>query len=682
MQTVKHVFTSSIIATALFSALVWADSKDANLDDFVVPDLAQESQHKVASKRITAWFSRSHYKKVKLNDDLSAKVYDRFLRNLDYNKSLFLKSDIEKFDKYKFQFDEGISLGQLGFAFDLYEESLTRRVERYRQAIKWLETPFDFTKKEVFYYDREDADWASKTEELDEYWRQKLKYDALNLKLAGKDEAGIKETLTKRYTNTIRRLTQTQNEDAFQLVMNSFARSIEAHTSYLSPRRADRFKVEMNLELEGIGAVLQPVDEFTVIRSLVPGGPADKTNQLKPEDKIIGVAQGEDDFVDIVGWRLDDVIELIKGKKGTEVRLQVVRGENISGNSKQVSIIRDKVRLEDRAADSQVFESKIGELNAKVGVVTIPSFYNNLSEDVKKQVKKLKDQNIEGLIIDLRGNGGGSLSEASLLTGLFIDKGPVVQIRNSVGNISQRGDYDGKTYYDGPLTVLVDRYSASASEIFAAALQDYGRALVVGEQTFGKGTVQEHRGIGRAFDSFDNKLGSIQFTVAKFYRIDGGSTQNKGVVPDILFPSAIEASEWGESQEENALPWDNIRPARYKPLATISSQIKRLDERHKARISKEPEFNYLNDDIVEYKEQKDQNFVSLNEAERIAERDEGKAKRLKRVNERLARLGLEPVSSLEDDLPEVLEELDPFLEETARIVADLIETGQFALVSK
>ncbi|QTH64128.1 carboxy terminal-processing peptidase [Psychrosphaera ytuae] len=682
MQTVKHVFTSSIIATALFSALVWADSKDANLDDFVVPDLAQESQHKVASKRITAWFSRSHYKKVKLNDDLSAKVYDRFLRNLDYNKSLFLKSDIEKFDKYKFQFDEGISLGQLGFAFDLYEESLTRRVERYRQAIKWLETPFDFTKKEVFYYDREDADWASKTEELDEYWRQKLKYDALNLKLAGKDEAGIKETLTKRYTNTIRRLTQTQNEDAFQLVMNSFARSIEAHTSYLSPRRADRFKVEMNLELEGIGAVLQPVDEFTVIRSLVPGGPADKTNQLKPEDKIIGVAQGEDDFVDIVGWRLDDVIELIKGKKGTEVRLQVVRGENISGNSKQVSIIRDKVRLEDRAADSQVFESKIGELNAKVGVVTIPSFYNNLSEDVKKQVKKLKDQNIEGLIIDLRGNGGGSLSEASLLTGLFIDKGPVVQIRNSVGNISQRGDYDGKTYYDGPLTVLVDRYSASASEIFAAALQDYGRALVVGEQTFGKGTVQEHRGIGRAFDSFDNKLGSIQFTVAKFYRIDGGSTQNKGVVPDILFPSAIDASEWGESQEENALPWDNIRPARYKPLATISSQIKRLDERHKARISKEPEFNYLNDDIVEYKEQKDQNFVSLNEAERIAERDEGKAKRLKRVNERLARLGLEPVSSLEDDLPEVLEELDPFLEETARIVADLIETGQFALVSK
>ena len=685
MQTVKHVFTGSILATLLFSGTSFAENKltkVTKLDEFVVPDLYQESQHKVASKRITAWFSRSHYKKVKLTDELSAKIYDRFLRNLDYNKSLFLKSDIEKFDKYKFQFDEGISLGKLGFTFDLYEESLKRRVERYQQAIKWLDEPFDFTKDEVFYYDREDVDWATDVKELDSYWRQKLKYDALNLKMAGKDAEGIKETLVKRYTNTIRRLTQTQNEDAFQLVMNSFARSIEAHTSYLSPRRADRFKVEMNLELEGIGAVLSPVDEFTVIRSLVPGGPADKTNQLKPEDKIIGVAQADEDFVDIVGWRLDDVIELIKGKKGTEVRLQVVRGDNIAGNSKQVKIIRDKVRLEDRAADSEVFESKTGELSAKIGVITIPSFYNNLSKDVKKEVLKLKDQNIEGLIVDLRGNGGGSLSEASLLTGLFIDKGPVVQIRNSVGNISQRGDYDGKTYYDGPLTVLVDRYSASASEIFAAALQDYGRALVVGEQTFGKGTVQEHRGIGRAFDSFDNKLGSIQFTVAKFYRIDGGSTQNKGVVPDILFPSAIDAAEWGESQEENALPWDEIRPARYKPLATISSQVKLLDQRHQERIQSDPEFQYLLKDIEEYQAKKDQKFISLNEAERLAERDEDKSQKLTRINERLARLGLEPIKSLDDDLPEVLDELDPFLEESARIVSDLIATGQFANVSR
>ncbi|GAB2993621.1 carboxy terminal-processing peptidase [Psychrosphaera aestuarii] len=679
MQTVKNVLASSIIASLSLFSVAHAESK---IEDFVVPDLVQEAQHKVASKRITAWFSRSHYKKVQLDDELSAKIYDRYLRNLDYNKSLFLASDIEKFSQYATKFDDGISTGSLDFAFDLFEESIKRRVDRYRQAIQWLEKPMDFTKKDVFYFDREDQPWATTEAELDEFWAKKLKYDALNLKLAGKDVDGIKETLEKRYVNAVRRLTQSQNEDAFQLVMNSFARSIEAHTSYLSPRRADRFKVEMNLELEGIGAVLQPVDEFTVIRSLVPGGPADQTNQLKPEDKIIAVAQGSEDFVDVIGWRLDDVVELIKGKKGTEVKLQVVRGDNAPGNSKEVAIIRDKVRLEDRAASSEMFESKTGELGAKVGVITIPSFYNNLSEDVKAEVKKLKDKNVEGIIVDLRGNGGGSLTEASLLTGLFIDKGPVVQIRNSIGNISQRGDYDGVSYYDGPLTVLVDRYSASASEIFAAALQDYGRALIVGEQTFGKGTVQEHRGIGRAFDRFDNKLGSIQFTIAKFYRIDGGSTQNKGVVPDIIFPSAIDAADWGESQEENALPWDNIRPAKYKTSALVSSQVEVLNRRHIARIKNEPEFEYLFKDIKEYKANKDKNYISLNEAERIAEREKNKSERLIRINERLKRFGLDAVESVDADLPKQVEELDPFLEESARIISDLISSGQFAKVTK
>ena len=474
----------------------------------------------------------------------------------------------------------------------------------------------------------------------------------------------------------MRRLSQSQNEDAFQLVMNSFARSIEAHTSYLSPRRAERFTMEMNLELEGIGAVLQPVDEFTVIRSLVPGGPADSTEQLKPEDKIIAVAQGEDDYVDIVGWRLDDVVELIKGKKGTEVRLQVVRGD-VGGNSKEVSIIRDKVKLEDRAADSQVFESQTGDLNAKIGVITIPSFYNHLSADVAAEVAKLKDQNVDGIIVDLRGNGGGSLNEASRLTGLFIDRGPVVQIRSGAGNINILGDYDGVVHYDGPLTVLVDRYSASASEIFSAALQDYGRALIVGEQTFGKGTVQEHRPLKKPFDRFDNKLGSVQYTTSKFYRINGGSTQNKGVIPDILLPSAIDPAEWGESQEDNALPWDNIRPARYQPSAEIRAKVKMLTDRHLERIAVEPEFAFLDTDIKEYKENKDKNFISLNEKERLAEKDENSEKRLARRNLRLERLGFEKVKDLEQDTPEELDQLDPFLEETARITADLVSTSQY-----
>lgn len=679
MHLAQRLFSISAAATLVASCLTFASS-DAT--KFEAPDLRQESQHKKSIQRVVNGFSRYHYKKIELNDELSAKMWERFVKSVDYNKSVFLQSDIDAFATHITKFDDAMKMADLSFAFEFYEESIRRRISYLEQAIKLLDNKMDFTTKDDFFYDREDTPWAKTDKELNEFWRQKVKYDALNLKLAGKDPEQIKETLTKRYVNTMRRFSQTQNEDAFQIIMNSYARSIEAHTSYLSPRRADRFQMEMNLELEGIGAVLKPVDEFTVILSLVAGGPADKTEQLKPEDKIVGVAQGDDDYVDIVGWRLDEVVELIKGKKGTEVRLQIVRGENTASNNKEVKIIRDKVRLEDRAADSSVFESQIGELDSKVGVITIPSFYNNLSNDVKNEIKKLKDQNVDGIVVDLRGNGGGSLTEASLLTGLFIDKGPVVQIRNGVGNVDVRGDYDGITYYDGPLTVLVDRYSASASEIFSAALQDYGRALVVGEQTFGKGTVQEHRGLMRRFDLLDKKLGSVQFTVAKFYRINGGSTQHKGVIPDILFPSAVEPAEWGESQEENALPWDNIRPVTYTTSREISNQVKILSQRHANRIAHEPEFIYLNKDIAEYQELKSKKYVSLNEAVRIAEKDKGKSKDLARLNERLVRLGFEKVATLDDDTPEKLDELDPFLEETARILADLIASGQFAKVTK
>lgn len=675
MQIVKRIFTLPLAVSLVFSSSLLAGIEN---ESFSAPELDQESQHKTASKRVAAWFTRSHYKKIQLNDELSEKVYSRFIRNLDYNKSIFLQKDIDQFAKYQNEFDDAIIKGELEFAFDIYQESIKRRLARYKQAIKLLDNEMDFSKDDNFYYDREDAQWSKTNAELDEFWRQKTKYDALNLKLAGKAPDKIKETLTKRYTNAMRRLSQSQNEDAFQLVMNSFARSIEAHTSYLSPRRAERFKIDMNLELEGIGAVLQPVDEYTVIRSLVPGGPAETTEQLKPEDKIVAVAQGKDDYVDIVGWRLDDVVELIKGKKGTEVRLQVVRGEASPDNSKEVTIIRDKIRLEDRAADSQVFESQTGQLNEKIGVITIPSFYTDLSTDVHKEITKLLDQNIDGLVVDLRGNGGGLLTESSRLTGLFIETGPVVQTRNLVGNVSVYGDHDQSVVYDGPLTVLVDRYSASASEIFAAALQDYGRALIVGEQTFGKGTVQEHRPLGRPFDMFGNKLGSIQFTTSKFYRINGGSTQHKGVIPDILLPSAIEAADWGESQEENALPWDSIRPVQYKPSSEIRSKVKLLSERHAGRIKSEPEFNYLDEDINKYKTDKNKKFVSLNEVTRIAEKDESKAKSLARLNERLVRLGFEKVESLDDDTPDELDDLDPFLEETARITADLIGLGLYA----
>ncbi|GAB2913657.1 carboxy terminal-processing peptidase [Rheinheimera gaetbuli] len=667
----------SVLATALFVTFgIGASGVDT--DALVLPVVTQASQHATASKRITALFTRGHYSKVQLDDALSSRMFDTYLKNLDYYRNVLTKADAESFEKYRTQFDDAINKGNLSLAFEMFNLTLQRRAERFDYALSLLDTEFDFSVDDQYVYDREKANWPADTKELNEIWRQRVKFDALNLKLAGKTTAETKEILSKRYRNTKKRLTQTESEDVFQLVMNSFARSIEAHTSYLSPRNADRFQQEMNLSLEGIGAVLRADEDYTVIQSLVPGGPADMTQKLKPKDKIIGVAQDKSEFVDVIGWRLDDVVDLIKGPKGSTVRLQVVGGNDIGTSQSQViSIVRDKIRLEDRAAKAEIFEPQLSELDQKVGVISIPGFYNNLAEDVKKLLADLKQSNVDGIIVDLRGNGGGSLQEATLLTGLFIDRGPVVQIREGDGKVSVSQDNDGVSYYDGPLTVMVDRYSASASEIFAAAMQDYGRALVVGEQTFGKGTVQQHRGLGRIYDMFDNPLGSVQYTIAKFYRINGGSTQHKGVIPDILFPTAIDPQEWGESKEEYALPWDSINAAQYDSLYDIATLVPSLREKHQARISAEPEFQYLLQDISEYKQNIDEKTVSLKEAERLAERDENKAKQLSRVNQRLTRFGMPVVESL-DDVPEKLEKIDPFLEEAANITADLKMVSRLA----
>lgn len=644
-----------------------------------LPVLKQESQHIASAKRISSQFLRAHYKQVDLNDELSHKIFERFIRSLDFNRNVFTAKDISSFSKFKDKFDDAIERGDLSIAYEIYQVNMQKRAERYEYALSLLDKSFDFEQaNDKFIYDREEADWAKNTAELDELWRQRVKYDALNLKLAGKDWEKTQELLTKRYNRAIKRLTQTTSEDVFQTVMHSFARSIEAHTSYLSPRNAERFKMEMNLSFEGIGAVLLSEDDYTVIRSVVPGGPAESSGKIKPEDKIVGVAQDDDEFVDVIGWRLDEVVELIKGPKGSVVKLQMVKGSSESTVPEVVTLTRDKIKLEDRAAKSEVYVPKDGpNKDRKLGVISIPSFYNNLHQDVKKEIATLNEQNVQGLIIDLRGNGGGSLTEATLLSGLFIDKGPVVQIRDGAGRIRLEKDVDGKVYYDGSLTVLVDRYSASASEIFAAAMQDYKRGVVIGEQTFGKGTVQQHRPLGRIYDLYENPLGSVQFTIAKFYRINGGSTQHKGVIPDILFPSVIDPKEWGESQEENALPWDSIVRANYTTFGENNDVIKSLTDKHQSRIKNE--FNYIYEDIERFNVKKEDKTISLVESERLKEKKENELRSLTRVNERLGRLGLPKVESLEDDLPEELEELDPFLDEAANITYDVLAAGKYAI---
>ena len=644
-----------------------------------LPILAPEGQHAASSKRITAQFTRAHYKTVQMNDILSEQIFDRYIKQLDYNRNIFLASDIKGFEKYRLDFDSVIARGKLDVAYDIYNLNMQRRLARYEYALTLLEKPFDFTKDESYIYDRENAQWPVSEAELNELWRQKVKYDALNLTLADKEWEKVQEVLGKRYRYAIKRLKQSESEDVFQIVMNSFARVVEPHTSYLSPRNAERFQMDMNLSLEGIGAVLRAEEDYTVIQSIVTGGPADKSKALKKKDRIVGVSQGEEKFEDVIGWRLDDVVDLIKGPKGSKVRLQVISGEDIDeSNIKVVSIVRDKIILEDRAAKSEVFFEKEGDENSKkLGVINIPSFYNNLSQDVKKEIDKLKEQNVEGIIIDLRGNGGGSLTESTLLTGLFIDKGPVSQVRDGANRISVNLDKDGVSYYEGPLTVMVDRYSASASEIFSAAIQDYGRGVIVGEHTFGKGTVQQHRPLGRVYDLYDKPLGSIQYTIAKFYRINGGSTQHRGVLPDIVFPSAIDPKDWGESKEENALPWDQVPKARYAQLNNIDSDVEYLTSLHQERIENNTEFNYLLDDIKEYKAEKDNKSISLNLGKRKAKTDIRKAKQLTRVNERLTVMGKELVTSL-DELPDELDEIDPFLAETAKITFDMVSLGKVA----
>ncbi|MFD1006800.1 MULTISPECIES: carboxy terminal-processing peptidase [Oceanisphaera] len=662
---ISHGIRLSLVAAGIMAAgIAWA--VPPTTDASAIPILAPESQHSAASKRITALFTRSHYRQFQLGDAFSELIFERFVDSLDYGKNIFTQADINRFKRHQDSFDDSLKAGRLDVAFDMYNESLRLRYQRLVYALSLLDTPMTFEGNEKYQFDRREAAWPTDQNELDKLWYQRVKYDALSLALTDKNWDEISETLGKRYNNAIKRLVQSESEDAFQSFANAFARTIEPHTSYLSPRNAERFETEMNLSLEGIGAVLQAEDDYTVIRSLVPGGPAAKSGELQPEDHIIGVGQDADKVIDVIGWRLDEVVELIKGRKGTRVWLQIQRGKAATATPKVIELTRDTVRLEDRAANGKVIE--VGDKN--IGVIEIPSFYVNLSADVTKEIDKLKKERIDGLVIDLRGNGGGALTEASSLTGLFINSGPVVQIRDGLGRISVNGDEDNLIAYDGPMTVLVDRYSASASEIFAAALKDYGRAVILGENTFGKGTVQQHRSLSRIYDLHENPMGFVQFTIAKFYRINGGSTQNKGVKPDIPFPTPIVADETGESLEKNALPWDQIDSLNFSSIHDLTPFVGELRQRHQARIEQDPEFVYVFEDIKEYKKLKEKDSVSLNLATRKAEMEEQDAKALARLNDRLRRAGLDTVKSL-DDIPKDFEPEDSYLEEAARITADL-----------
>ncbi len=699
----KTLIVSTLLTFLVFSQTGSTLTKEIELDQ-LTPTLA----HKRATDLITHFISNYHYKKTPLDDQLSAKILDKYIESLDPNRSYFISEDINKFEKYRSQLDDSLRKANLLPAYEIFKVFRKRIDQRVNFALQQLDKKQDFTIDEEYVFDRKEAGWAMDLAELDELWRKRLKNDILSLKLSEKKPDELKELLKKRYESLARRTHQLNSEDVFQFFMNAYTTSIEPHTSYFSPRTSENFDIQMRLSLEGIGAVLQSEDEHTMVKEIIIGGPADLNNELQPEDKIVGVGQGtKEPIVDVVGWRLDDVVDLIRGPKDSHVRLELLpKSAGVGGKRKTITLKRNKINLEEQAAKSYLIELPVGDSKEtkKIGIIDLPTFYldfaalsrgekdyRSSTRDVKKLIEDLRKENIEGLIIDLRTNGGGSLLEATSLTGLFIETGPVVQVKDAIGRIEINDDTDPSIAYTGPLAVLVDRYSASASEIFAGAIQDYRRGVIIGEPTFGKGTVQNLIDLNKYDDRSENTLGHLKTTIAQFFRVSGNSTQHRGVVPDIIFPTAQDNADYGERSYKNALPWASVTAASYRAALAPIEAFKVARGQHELRIAKDPAFELLMEEIETIKVLQDKSSVSLSEKKRQSERDnnEQKNKQREKRHEEIAktlpallkrenhRKPPEPVKDNHDndvDEPDSEPE-DILLIEAARILKDLINSS-------
>ena len=614
------------------------------------PDSAQIALKATPTQAQTAvlaarFLTRFHYKPEPLDAKMSEQIFDRYLDALDGDRLFLLQSDVDKFATMRDKLGDAIYNEDLSAPFAIYNVYIQRVTERTTFAREELKHDFDFAKDESYKYQREKMPWAKTTDELNDVWRKRVKNDWLRLKLAGKKEADIRTTLDKRYANYMDRLRQLNSEDVFQTFMNAYAMAIEPHTNYLSPRSAENFDIAMKLSLEGIGAVLQRDEDYTAIREIVPGGPAALSGKLKVGDRILGVGQGESGpLTDVIGWRLDDVVDKIRGAKDTTVRLEILPADSgPDGKHVTVAMVRKKVSIEEQAAKSSVIDVKDGDVSRKIGVISLPTFYQDFdarrrgdrdyksaTRDVAKILGELKKQNVDGVLVDLRNNGGGSLSEATDLTGLFIGKGPVVQVRSANGRIEEEQNTETAMAWSGPLAVLINRNSASASEIFAAAIQDYGRGLIVGENSYGKGTVQNLVDLDQVKGNEKPSFGELKMTIAQFFRVNGGSTQLKGVTPDIAFPLTGDFDQNGEQAFDNALAWTSIAPAGYTPSANLSPVVPMLEARHESRTAGDKEWLALQADIADSRKLRKETSISLNEQVRREERDEQEKKRLER----------------------------------------------------
>ena len=659
----------------------------ASLQSIAVPvDTTQLSAKPIFGKEarvISYLLDNNHYRKIRFNDSLSSVVFDAFFKELDNSKIYFLASDIQSFDRYRLKLDDLTRTENVTPAFEIFKVFQDHYRSRLKDVIANLVGQnFEYTADEYYETDRDKAVWANSNDELSDDWRKIVKSQALSLKLTGKKQEEIKDILKKRYERLLRSFDQLNSEDIFSIYMNCITEAYDPHTNYLSPKATDLFKQSMTLSLEGIGAKLQTENDNTKVVQIIPGGPAEKSKQLHPNDFIIGVAQGKDgEMVDVIGWRIDEVVKLIKGPKGSLVRLQVLPAETgLNGPPVILSFVREKVKLEDLAAKKKTINYSVNGRNLKLGIITLPSFYmdfetyqkgdpnyRSTTRDVKKLIQELQTEGVAGIVMDLRNNGGGSLSEAIDLTGLFIKEGPVVQVKNSGDRVEIGMDDDKQIAYAGPLVVLTNRFSASASEIFAGAIQDYHRGVIAGESTYGKGTVQTVINLDRYINDSD-KVGELKLTFQKFYRVTGSSTQHKGVTPDIQLPSALRPEQFGESASASALPWDVIKKTDFqKTLDVTDKLVVGLTKNYQDRLKFDATLKRYAGEVEDIKKNLSETRISLNEVKRKQEMVEAEKK--KTVNENLDTKVTNKEGLSGDDLSKLKDE---YLREGLLILSDLV----------
>ncbi|MFM8585950.1 MAG: carboxy terminal-processing peptidase [Gammaproteobacteria bacterium] len=655
--------------------------------------MTPSARERMIARQVGALLEDNHYSQQRIDDAMSPRVMDKFLDGLDGQKSYFLASDIAEFQAYRLRFDDMIRTGDLEPAYAMFARYQQRNRERIRHALALLDQTPDFTLDESFEFDREKAAWPTTTVELDELWRKRVKNDAISLLLAGKTWDEAREVLRTRYDRVLKRADQVKPEEVFEVFLNSYARTFDPHSNYFSPRNSEEYKIQMSLNYEGIGASLQLIDDYVTIMNLIEGGPAAASGALSVNDRITAVGQGKQGpMTDVVGWRIDDVVQLIRGKGGTVVRLQILPVGAAPGSPERVlEFTRGKVTLEAQAARKELKTITRGEIEYRVGVINVPGFYSDYdgqragdknfrstTRDVRRLIEELKEEKIDGLVIDLRGNGGGFLPEAQSLTGLFVDQGPVVQVQFSNGEREVLDDPDAGIAYDGPLVVVIDRFSASASEIFAGAIQDYRRGVVVGQRSFGKGTVQNLVPLSRWSARPVN--GQLTVTIGKFYRVTGESTQHRGVEPDVELASPISLKDIGESSLDDALPWDRIDRAEFRALDTRLPSIAKLALEENARQGRDPDYRWLVEDIAALNRLRDQRALSLNLETRRAERAQLEANRLARENARRVARSESPIASIED--LDASKQPDVVLDQSAEVMVDMLKLSAPAKPTK